>query len=340
MVAAGRPRIFVSQPIRAEAVDMLREVGQVEMVDTDRMLTRDELHAGLQRSDYVLAIGDWGIDRDMLVANRHLKGIACAYDDAEIWFDFDLATELGIPLTGLHIETFVTATADLTMAFLLALAWRIPEADAYTRAGKFRQEQSTQFTCTSVTGKTLGLIGLGKVGTLVVPRARSFGMKVVYTKRRRLDPSLELSLGVTWLPNIDNIMLASDFVSLHVNYNESSLKLVGQREFELMKPTAFFIQTARGRVIDEDALIGILRERRIAGAALDVYLHEPPVTPSPAPDPRFFEMDNVLLAPHMGGQTEASLIDLAVNPAQNLVSMIRGQRPRDLLNTDVWERRN
>jgi glyoxylate reductase len=190
-----------------------------------------------------------------------------------------------------------------------------------------------------VTGKTLGLIGLGKVGTLVVPRAKAFGMKVVYTKRTRLDPALEMTLGITWLPTVDNVMRASDFVSLHARFNESSHQLLGRREFDLMKPTAFFIQTARGRVIDEDALIAVLRERRIAGAALDVYLNEPPVTPSPDPDPRFFELDNVLLAPHIGGQTEASLIDLAVNPAENLVAMIKGERPPDLLNPEVWERR-
>ena len=119
-----RPRIFVSQPIRPEGLRLLEAVGEVEMVDTDRMLSRDELSAALRRSDYVFAIGDWGIDNELLAENRHLKGIACAYDDPWVWFDLPFVSSLGIPITGLSISTFIDSTADLTMALLLALAWR------------------------------------------------------------------------------------------------------------------------------------------------------------------------------------------------------------------------
>jgi glyoxylate reductase len=300
------------------------------------MLSREELDAGLKRSDYVFAIGDWGIDNELLAQNRHLKGISCAYDDPWVWFDLEFVTSLGIPITGLRISTFIDSTADLTMAFLLALAWRIPEADRYTRCGRFRQEQSTQFTCTALPGRTLGMVGLGHVGELVVPRARPFLLDIVYTKRTRLDPQKERALGVKWLPSVDEIMRASDFVSVHADYNETSHMLVGRPQLELMKPTAFLINTARGRVIDEEALIELLRERRIAGAALDVYWGEPPAVPFPDPNPALFGLDNVILAPHMGGQTEAALIDLARNPAENMVALIRGERPPDLLNPEVF----
>jgi glyoxylate reductase len=305
------------------------------MVDTDRMLSRDEVAAALKRSDYVFAIGDWGIDNELLAENQHLKGIACAYDDPWVWFDLPYVTSLGIPITGLTISTFIDSTADLTMALLLALAWRIPQADRYTRCGKFRQEQSMQFTCTSLPGKTLGMVGLGHVGVLVVPRARPFDLNIVYTKRNRLDPETEQALGVTWLPTVDDVMKASDFVSVHADYNETSHMLLGRSQLELMKGSAFLINTARGRVVDEKAMIELLRERRIAGAGLDVYWGEPPVVPSPDPDPELFGLDNVILAPHMGGQTEAALIDLARNPAENLVALIRGDRPPDLLNPEV-----
>lgn len=328
-----RPRIFISQPIRPEGLDLLEGVGEVEMVDTDRMLSRDELAAALKRCDYVLAIGDWGIDNELLEANQHLKGIACAYDDPEVWFDLEFVASLNIPITGLHISTFCDSTADLTMALLLALAWRIPEADRYTRCGKFRQEQSLQFTCTSVPGKTLGMIGLGEVGRLVVPRARAFELEVLYTKRTRFDPEVERELGVTWVPTVDEVMSASDFVSIHADYNDSSHMLVGEAQLRMMKPSAFLINTARGRVVDEEALIACLRERSIAGAGLDVYWGEPPLIPAPNPNPELFKLDNVILAPHMGGQTETTLIDLARNPAENLVALIRGEEPPDLLNT-------
>jgi glyoxylate reductase len=333
---SDRPRIFVSQPIRREGLELLEAVGEVEMVETDRMLSRDELSAALSRSDYVFAIGDWGIDNELLAENKHLKGISCAYDDPWVWFDLEFVTSLGIPITGLTISTFIDSTADLTMALLLALAWRIPEADRYTRAGRFRQEQSTQFVCTALPGKTLGMVGLGAVGTLVVPRARPFDLKIVYTKRNRLDPETERAMGVTWLDTVDEVASASDFLSIHADYNDTSHMLVGRPQLELMKESAFLINTARGRVIDEKALIELLRERKIAGAGLDVYWGEPPAVPYPAPDPELFRLDNVILAPHMGGQTEAALIDLARNPAENMVALIRGERPPDLLNPEVF----
>ena len=179
------------------------------------------------------------------------------------------------------------------------------------------------------------MVGLGHVGMLVVPRARAFDLNIVYTKRHRLDADRERALGISWLPTVDEVMKASDFVSVHADYNETSHMLVGRPQLEMMKQSAFLINTARGRVVDEKAMIDLLRERRIAGAGLDVYWGEPPVVPSPDPDPELFTLDNVILAPHMGGQTEATLIDLARNPAENLAALIRGERPPDLLNPEV-----
>jgi glyoxylate reductase len=252
----------------------------------------------------------------------------------EEWMDVAAATARGIPVTKISGDPVNRTTAELTVALLLGLAWRIVEADHWTKCGKFRQEQSTTFMCHSVGGKTLGLVGLGRVGTLVAQSAPAFGLRILYTKRVRLESSEERRLGVEWAP-LDDLLQASDFVSIHASYNPSSHGLIGTRELGLMKKSAFLINTARGRILDEEALIQTLTDSRIAGAGLDVYIGEPPVTSTPAPNPKFFKLDNVILFPHAGGQTEESLSEIAILGATNLVAMVRGERPPDILNPEV-----
>jgi glyoxylate reductase len=332
-----RPRILVPQPIRPEALALLEEVGEVEVAQIDRMLSFDELQVALTRNDYLLAIGDLHITSRELEAAPNLKGIAVAAGHPEEWMDVGAATARRIPVTEVSREPVTKTTADLTLALLLGLAWRLTEADRYTRAGKFRQEQSTLLMCHSLPGKTLGLIGLGGVGRLVVPRARAFDLKVVYTKRTRLEPPLEREFEVEWVESLDDLLARSDFVSLHASHNPSTENLIGARELGLMKQTAFLINTARGRIIDEPALLDALEARTIAGAGIDVFRGEPPVTPTPEPDERFFKLDNVILTPHLGGATEESLTEIAVQAARNLVAMVKGERPPNLVNPEVYD---
>src|SRR5947207_4721856 len=207
------PRILVPQPIHEEGLRLLREVGDVEVVETDRMLSRDELKAALRRTDYFLSIGDLPLDADILDANPELKGISAVAGHPEEWMDVDAATARGIPVTGLTRGPVLKTTADLTIALLLGLAWRLIEADLYRRGGRFRQEQSTLFMGHSLEGKTLGLVGLGGVGQAVARRARAFELELVYTKRERASPSLEEELGATWIPELDDLLRRSDFVS-------------------------------------------------------------------------------------------------------------------------------
>jgi glyoxylate reductase len=192
------------------------------------------------------------------------------------------------------------------------------------------------FTWTSPGGKTLGLVGLGEVGRFVVPRAQSFGLEIVYTKRERLSPLEEEQLGLAWMPELDSLLEASDFVSIQATYNESTHEMIGERELALLGPTAFLINTARGRIIHEPSLIEALRMRTIAGAGLDVFLGEPPVTTNPEPNEELLHLENVVLTPHIGGQAEDSLGAIARSQAENLVAMIRGQRPPDLRNAEVF----
>lgn len=330
----GRPRILVPQPIRPEGLELLREAGRVELIETDRMLSHDELVAALRRNDYMLAIGDQTIGGDLLDANPELKGISFAAPHPEEWMDVPAATARGIPVTKISGAPVVQTTGDLTMALLLGLAWRLVEADRWTKSGRFRQEQSTTFMCHSVDGKTLGMVGLGKVGRQVVPRARSFDMRVIYTKRTRLSPEEEAELGIEWVPTLHELLPQSDFVSLHADHNPSTEDLIDATALEQMRDTAFLINTARGRIVDEAALVEALRTGGIAGAGLDVYVGEPPVTPTPDPNPELLKLDNVILCPHIGGQTEESLSQIALLGARNLVALIEGGRPPALSNAD------
>jgi glyoxylate reductase len=230
----------------------------------------------------------------------------------------------------------MTTTCDLTMAHILGLAWRLVEADTFTRAGRFHQEQSMTFLCHALPGKVLGLIGMGAIGKEIAKRARAFEMKVIYTKHTRLSQEEEAELGVEWVDDKDHVLRDSDFVSIMASYNPSTHLMIGEREFGLMKPSAFFINTARGRIVDEQALIAALRESRIAGAGLDVYWTEPPVG-EPSPPEELFKMDNVILTPHIGSATHESRGRMAMMAVENAVALIKGERPRNLLNPAALE---
>jgi glyoxylate reductase len=218
---------------------------------------------------------------------------------------------------------------------VLGLAWRIVEADRFVREGRFHQEQSTTFLTHELSGKLVGMIGLGAIGEEVVKRLRGFDMAVVYTKRNRLPEERERELSLTWEPDRDELLRRADFVVLMATYNPTTHKLIGALEFDLMKPSAFFVNTARGRIVDEPALIEALRERKIAGAGLDVYWQEPPVG-EPAPSPELFEFPNVILTPHIGSATVEAREAMSLAVVENLRAMIEGKRAPGVVNPEVY----
>jgi glyoxylate reductase len=170
----------------------------------------------------------------------------------------------------------------------------------------------------------------------MVPRIRAFDMHVIYTKRTRLPAQQEQELGVEWTPGLDDLIKRSDFVCIACDYNQSTRKLIGKRELDLMKPQAYLINTARGRIVDEPELIKALQEKRIAGAALDVYWNDPPFTPDPSVPEELCNLDNVILAPHNGGATWDIRGRKAASVAHSMVAMMRGGRPTALLNPEIY----
>jgi glyoxylate reductase len=329
----AKPKVFVVQPIMEVGRRALEEFAEVEVHESERMIGKADLIERVRDADYIWMLGDTPIDAEVIEAAPELKGIATMALFPNV-VDVEAATERKLPVTVVpHVIT--RTTCDLTLAHILGCAWRLVEADRFTRDGRFHQEQSTSFLTTGLEDKVVGMIGVGDIGTEIVKRVRTFDTDVIYTKRHRLSEEVERELGLTWVEDLDDLLRRSDFVVLMTTYNESTHKLIGAREFELMKPSAHFINTARGRIVDEPALIEALRERKIAGAGLDVYWNEPPVS-EPAPSPELFEFDNVILTPHIGSATVDARTKMALAVVDNLRAMVAGGRAPNAVNPEVY----
>ena len=342
-----KSKIFVGQPIAQGVLDILREGAEVSVYPyLDRQITQDELIANARRHDWLFLASDNIITAEAINGSPNLKGIGTV-SRLGLYIDLKAATARKIPVVsadpayasapelGPGARGGVSlATADLTVGMLLALAYRMVDADRYTRAGHFKQEQTLALMGVGCPGKTVGIIGMGKVARYMVPRCRAFDMRVLYTKRKRLDEAEERRLGVEW-STLDGLLKASDFVCVACDYNPDTHKLIGERELGLLKPTAFFINTARGRIVDEPALIAALQTKRIAGAALDVFWNEPPVVYDPFVPEELRKLDNVILTPHNGGATWDVRASRAASVARGVLATMRGERAPGLLNPEI-----
>lgn len=322
------PGIFVTQPIPEPALARLREAGNVEVnPDPLHIVTKPELMAALARNEYLVCLLHDRVDAEVIDGSPRLRLIASmAIVPAGV--DVAAATARGVPVS--TIPPLVTeATADLQWALLLAVARRVVEADRALRSGLFPGGQSMYFVGGEVYGKILGIIGLGRIGEAVARRARGFGMRILYCQRHRLDAAREATLGATYRP-LDDLLRESDFVSVNVTLTPETVHLIGRRELGLMRPSAYLVNTSRGPVVDEKALVDALEERQIAGAALDVYEHEPLV------EPRLRTLANVVLTPHIGSAALDTRIRIADIVADNVLAVIRGQRPPNLYNPQIY----
>jgi glyoxylate reductase len=277
--------------------------------------------------EYLVCLLHDRVDGEVIAAAPRLRLIASmAIVPAGV--DVAAATARRIPVT--TIPPLVTeGTADLHWALLLAVARRVVEADRALRAGVFPGGQSAHFVGADVHGQTLGIVGLGRIGEAVARRARGFGMRILYTKRRRLETAPETALGVTYA-SLDDLLRESDFVSVQVSLQPETVHLIARRELALMRSTAFLVNTARGPVVDEKALVDALRAGTIAGAALDVFEHEPSV------EPGLLTLPNVVLTPHLGSAATGTRARIAAIVADNVISAIEGRRPPNVYNPEVY----
>ncbi len=324
-----RPKIYVTQPVAASALERLRAVADVSVnPDSMHIVTKQELLDAMRVHDILFCLLHDKVDGDVVAANPKLRMIASMkITPSDI--DVAAATARRIPVT--VIAPIVTeATADICFALLLAVARRIAEGDRFVRAGKFPGAQSAHLEGSGVYGKVLGLVGGGgRIGRAVARRASGFGMKILYWTPRRKPETEEREGGLTYAP-LDQLLAASDFVSLHTPYTPQTRHQIGARELGLMKPTAYLINTSRGPIVDEPELVRALAEKRIAGAGLDVFEDEPNVPQA------LKEMPNVVLTPHLGSAVSELRATMANVVADNILAVLDGRQPPNCWNAEIY----
>jgi glyoxylate reductase len=285
------------------------------------------LIAAVKKADILFCLLHDRIDRAVIAANPKLTHIA-SQSISPSNVDVAEATARRIPVTVVPPVT-TEATADLNFGLMIAVARRMMEGDRLVRAGKFPGGQSRHLLGSYVWGKTIGLIGGGGlIGKAVARRAQAFGMRVLYWTPRRKPESEEREAGLTFVP-LDRLLQESDFVSLHQPLNAQTRHQISTRELGLMKKTAFLINTARGAIVDEAALVRALRAKKIAGAGLDVFEHEPKV------HTELKRMKNVVIVPHLGSATVEVREEMANIVVDNILALLKGRRPPNIVNPDV-----
>ena len=325
---AAKPKIFLTRELPPETMAILRDQSVLTMNPHDRYLDKQEIIDGVRKVDGLLCLLTDAIDDEILAAGSNLKVVA----NFAVGFnniDVSAATRRKIPVTNTP-GVLTDTTADMAWALLLAAARRVAEGDRFVRTRAWQGWGPLQYMGGDVTGATLGIIGLGRIGQAVVRRARGFDMKVIYWNRTRLSPEQENELGVAYAV-MDEVLRRSDFVSLHVALNDETTHLIGAQQLALMKPTACIINTARGPVIDEKALVSALQEGTIGAAGLDVYEHEPEL------EPGLYDLENAVLAPHLGSATIGTRTKMGNMAAENCLAGCRGERPPNLVNPEIYE---
>jgi glyoxylate reductase len=317
-----KPKVLVTRRLLPEALAFLEEHAEVDGGRSPGGMSREELKEKIRDKDGLLCLLVDQIDREIIEAAPRLRIIAnCAvgYDN----IDLPAAHERGILVTNTP-GVLTEATADLTWALILAVARKIPQSDRYTREGRFRGWELDLFLGREVSGKRLGIIGLGRIGRAVALRARAFRMDVVYSDPRRRTAAEEQGLNLTWLP-LDELLRTADIVTVHAALNPETHHLLSAEKLRLMKKGAILVNVARGPIVDEEALAEALARGELWGAGLDVYEREPEV------HPRLLGLDNVVLLPHIGSATDETRLRMAMTAARNLVQGLRGERPDNLI---------
>ncbi len=327
----GRPRVFIARQIPTIGLQPILDACEVVVWPDDAPPSREALLDAIAGCDGVLTMLTDRVEDGFLDAAgeqlRVVSNMAVGYDN----IDVPACTRRGVAVgntPGVLTET----TADLTWALILAAARRLPEGERFVHSGGWRTWSPMHQLGVDVHGTTLGIVGFGRIGQAVARRAQGFGMPVLYSSRNRVDPEVEKPLNATWVP-FEELLERSDVVSVHVDLNPSTRRLIDAAALARMKPGAILVNTTRGPVVDPRALFEALRDGVIRAAALDVTDPEP----IPTDDP-LLTLDNCLIVPHIGSATEATRGKMAAMAAANLLAGVRGERLPTPVNPEVFER--
>jgi glyoxylate reductase len=327
-------RVFVTRLIPEAGITLLKNAGfHVEVnEEPDRVIPKQELIERVKDKEALLSLLTDRIDEEVIGAAPKLKVVAnyaVGFDN----IDIQAATKRGIVVTNTP-EVLTETVAEHTIALMISISRRIVESDKFTRAGRYKGWDPLLFLGQDLKGKTLGIIGLGRIGKAVAQRAvKGMDMRVIYHKRRR-DEAFEKEFNAKMV-DFETLLKESDFISIHVPLTPDTKYLISFEEFDLMKETAYLINTARGPIVEEKALVEALDRGRIAGAALDVFECEPEITCNRDASPQLKDFDNVILTPHTASATIGTRSRMAEIAAQSIVDLAEGKIPGNVVNRDV-----
>lgn len=327
----SKPNVYVTRMIPKPAIDLLKEHCEVEINSEDRVLTKEELLANVRGRDAVLCLLTDAIDADVFEAAGQQCKIFANYAVGFNNIDLAAATKQGILVSNTP-GVLTDTTADIAWALLFATARRVVASDKYMRAGKYKGWGPMLFLGQDITGKTLGIIGAGRIGAAFAKKSRGFNMRVIYND---IKPNLqfEKETGFKYVSK-ETLLKESDFVSLHVPLFPSTTHLISDAEFKLMKKTAILINTARGPIVDEKALVRALKSGEIWGAGLDVTEREPEF------EPELAELESVVIVPHIASATVETRTKMGLMAVENILAALRGEVPPKCLNPEVLNKQD
>jgi len=322
-------KIFVTRKIPEPGLNILKKKFDLEINPYNRVLSKDEIIKGIKGKDGLLCLLTDEIDKEVIKSEPKLKMIA-SYAVGYNNIDIKTATKNNIPVSNTP-GVLTDATAEMAWALLLSTARRIVEGDKFSRAGKFKGWDPMLMHGQEIADKTLGIIGAGRIGTAIGLKSIGFNMKILYSQRR-INKILEDNTNAKKV-ELSVLLNSSDFISINVPLNNSTYHLIGEQELKMMKKTAILINTSRGPVLDEKALINALKKRWIFAAGLDVYENEPDI------DNELKKLDNVILQPHSASATTETRTKMAIMAAENMITGLMGKIPPNCVNKEIFEKR-
>lgn len=317
-----KPRVIVTRELSDAVMDRMAELFDAQLNRDDIAMTHEQLVAAVRDADVLVPTVTDVIDEEVIEAAGDRLKLIANFGNGVDHIDLKAARARGILVTNTP-GVLTDDTADMTMALILSVPRRLAEGEKLARSGQWSGWSPGAMLGHRIGGKTLGIVGMGRIGQAVAMRARAFGLTIHYHNRHRLPEALEAELGATWHADLDDMLAGSDFVTIHTPHTDQTEHVIDARRLGLLKSGAYLINTSRGTAIDEAALIDALEAGRLAGAGLDVFEHEPAI------DPRLLALSNVVLLPHMGSATYEARIATGERVIRNIQQWADGDRPPD-----------